>query len=276
MNRRAHGVDGARGNRPQRVADVGGLRRRATRVEHDARRVAPAAPVQGPEPVLLRREEHGDAAREQRGDDRRAARRQARRLDAEGRVALVARGVAAAAVGAVMRRGAGPLQRQPQILGVRRAVGRRGVGPEVASRSVTGRRDVARRVGRRHEARHEGLRVGALARREALRLLALEGAGELLVAADAHARDVRELGNHQRRGPPARAARRVGHAREDEDVAPRRLRVQVGQRAAPVARAELGELVAAAHPVAPVLRPRQDRYQEELRVSGGFGGAAFL
>ena len=102
MNCRAHGVDGARGHRPQRVPDVGGLRRRPTRVEHDARRVAPAAPVQGPEPVLLRREEHGDAAREQRGHDRRAARRQARRLDAEGRVALVARGVAAAAVGAII------------------------------------------------------------------------------------------------------------------------------------------------------------------------------
>ena len=102
MNRRAHGVDGARGNRSQRVPDVGGLRRRPTHVEHDARRVPPAAPVQGPEPVLLRREEHGDAAREQRGDDRRAARRQARRLDAEGRVALVARGVAAAAVGAII------------------------------------------------------------------------------------------------------------------------------------------------------------------------------
>ena len=93
--------------------------------------------------------------------------------------------------------------------------------------------------------------------------------------ADAHARDLGELGHDQRRGPPARAARRVGHARKNKNVAPHRLHVKVGQRAAPVARAELCELVAAAHPVAPVLRPRQDRYQEELRVRRGFGGAAF-
>ena len=102
MNRRAHtGVDGARGNRPQRVPDVGGVPSPGmSSMTHDAS--PPAAPVEGPEPVLLRREEHGDAAREQRGHDRRAARRQAGRLDAEGRVALVARGVAAAAVGAII------------------------------------------------------------------------------------------------------------------------------------------------------------------------------
>ena len=57
--------------------------------------------------------------------------------------------------------------------------------------------------------------------------------------ADAHARDLGELGNYERRGPPARAARRVGHARKHKNVAPRRLHVKVGQRPAPVARAEL-------------------------------------